>query len=195
MKIFKIIILLIFLVNIPGCEKERIFPVITNIKKQISRKSIIIGDSNVDVIKSTKGMDTSISISKIRKSGISSIGLIDLLKRSKIDTVYNTIFVAIGTNDNYNIDYSLKLKAEIYRVFPNTKEIYVIYGTRGWGSVTNKTERNQNDYYNKYKNNGFKIVKSNGYFTTCLSAHTPNSKYFINIVNKINKINGEPIFE
>lgn len=189
-----LIILLLLVINIPSCTKDKILPIITPNKTTV-RKSIIIGDSNVDVIKATKGIKSNIKISNIRKVGISSIGLVDMLRKSKIDTLYNTIFVAIGTNDNYNIDYSLKLKSEITRIFPNTKEMYVIYGSRGWGSVTNKTEKNQQDYYNKFKTNGFKVIKSNGYFVNCLSAHTPNTRYFNTIVKEMNRINDEIIYE
>jgi len=158
--------------------------------KLVVRKSVLIGDSNVGVIKKTKGFKSvGVSIGPY-KIGITTYGLIDILKNSKVDTTYNTIFVAIGTNDGYTTNNSIELRKQIIKIFPKTREIYVIWGSRGWGYVNNKTVKDEDTFYSKFEKNGYKVIKStDGYFISDDLAHTPNQEYHRYIINQFRIIN------
>lgn len=155
-------------------------------QSQTKQKSILIGDSNVKTIKSTKGFnETGIKIGKY-KSGINTLGLISLLKSEKVDSGITTIFIAIGTNDGYMGDYSLKLRLQLNKTYPNAKKLYVIWGSRGWSGIKFKTIEQQESYYKKFEYSGFQVIKvTSGYFPTDKLAHTANSRFFIDIVERL----------
>jgi len=161
------------------------------VKDQVKPKNpILIGDSNVKTIKSTKGFnETDVKVGKY-KSGISTIGLINLLKSEKVDSNITTIFIAIGTNDGYMGDPSLKLRLQLNKIYPNAKNLYVIWGSRGWSGVKFKTVEQQEAYYKKFQYSGFKIIKvTSGNFSTDKLAHTANQKYQLEIIEKIKNLN------
>ena len=152
-------------------------------------KSILIGDSNVGVIKLTNGFKSSGVDIGPYKSGITTSGLIDILGQSVIDTSHNIIFVAIGTNDIYQTNNSSYLKKQIKIKYPRVSDIYVIWGSRGWGGVKNITIVDQDLFYNRFEFNRFKVIRiTSGNFKNDTLAHTPNQKYQLEIVEKMKKI-------
>lgn len=152
-------------------------------------KSVLIGDSNVGVIKYTKGFSSSGVFLGPYKGGINTQGLINKLKLSKIDKTYNTVFVAIGTNDGYKTDLSKSLLIQIKKTYPNVKNVYVIWGSRGWGGVKNKKISHQECFYKRFEENGFKIIKiTNGYFPSDALAHSANQSYQIEIIKEMVRI-------
>jgi len=160
------------------------------IENQVKAKnSILIGDSNVKTIKSTKGFnETGVKVGKY-KSSISTIGLINLLKSEKVDSNITTIFIAIGTNDVYMGDHSLKLRLQLNKTYPNAKNLYVIWGSRGWSGVKFKTVEQQEAYYKRFEYSGFKVIKvTSGNFPTDRLAHTANQKYQLEIIEKIKNL-------
>jgi hypothetical protein len=159
-----------------------------NIKK--NRISVLIGDSNVGVISNTKGYNQTNIKTGLYKVGISTIDLISMLGKLNPDTTYNTVFVAIGTNDLYKTDNSIKLKKTIQNAFPRVKEIYVIWGSRGWGNVSLIDVKQQDIFYSKFEKNGYKVIKcTKGYFKNSYLAHTPNQPYQNYIIKQFILIN------
>ena len=148
---------------------------------------VLIGDSNVGVIKRTRGFNNIVNLSLgPYKGGISTQGLIDKLKTSKRDNRYNIVFVAIGTNDGYRTDFSKSLMKQIKRTYPNVRDVYVIWGSRGWGGVRHKEISHQETFYKKFEDNGFKVIKvTSGYFPSDALAHSSNQKYQIEIIEEI----------
>ena len=184
MKIFLISIL--FLLFAPFPKKGN---TISNTTHKC-RKSILIGDSNVGVIKSTPGFYKTNTKVGTYKGGINTNQLIQRLKSVKVDTTINCIFVAIGTNDGYIGSPSSKLRLELNRVYPNAKELYVIYGSRGWGGVKYCTLKQQDDFYHKFELNGFKLIRiTTGYFPNDKFAHSFNQSFFKDIIKRIGEIN------
>ena len=159
-------------------------------KKQIQlSKAILIGDSNVSCIKKTKGFkELDITVGK-NKSGINTDQLISLLNTASPDDQIEVVFIAIGTNDGYSGDSSLKLKNKLNEIYPNNKELYVIWGSRGWGGVKNKTLTDQEKFYKKFEKNGFKVIKSTlGFFKTDELAHTCGQDYHKDIIKQMGSI-------
>ena len=131
-KLLFLLILLLFCSNHISKEQHT---TITNQTEEMIVKSILIGDSNVGVIKKTDGFKSSGIDIGPHKSGITTAGLIELLAQSPIDTIHNVVFVAIGTNDIYQTNNSNNLKQQIRKTYTKVKNTYVIWGSRGWGGV------------------------------------------------------------
>ena len=154
-----------------------------------NKKSILIGDSNVSVIKSTRGFREGGINPTVWRVGISTRKLIGMLRGTKPDSSITTVFVAIGTNDGYIGDISSNLKLQLIKTYPNAKELYVIWGSRGWGGVKHSTVDQQSRFYRKFEESGFKQIRvTTGQFSNSNSAHLPNSPFFLEIVNKITLI-------
>lgn len=168
-------------------ERNKYLQVESKVK---TKSTILIGDSNVKTIKSTKGFnETGVKVGKY-KSGTSTIGLINLIKSEKVDSNITTIFIAIGTNDGYMEDHSLKLRLQLNKTYPNAKNLYVIWGSRGWSGVKFKTIEQQESFYSKFEYSGFNIIKvTSGNFSTDKLAHIANQKYQFEIIEKIKNLN------
>lgn len=167
--------------------------------KNDPKKSILIGDSNVNVISHSTGFPP-IKIGP-HKGGITSNELISMLDTSPKDYHILTSFVAIGTNDCYKVtdENSLLLMKKIKYHYPNVKKVYIIWGSLGWGGVKNKTACDQKIYYDRYVKNGFIPInptpisydyKNCSYdvpqhYKDAGSAHEKNSKAVLYIVSKI----------
>ena len=162
------------------------------VKKTSQTKSILIGDSNVFTIKATTGFqDLGVGVG-FAKSGINTKQLAEYIRRQEVDTNVLQIFVAIGTNDAYRGENSKVLWAQIRRVYPKADSIWVIWGSRGWGSTRNCSPKDQELFYQKFSNVGFnQIPIYENYFPTDALAHKPNQKYQLEIVKKIAAINGQ----
>lgn len=153
-------------------------------------KSILIGDSNVNVLSKTKGFSSlGVDIGPY-KSGLTTIGLIDLIGKSNIDTIHTIIFIEIGTNENnYQSNNSESLHKVIRKVYPKSSELYVIWGTRGWGRNKETSIVDQDLFYNRFEFHRFKVIRvTSGYFKTDTLAHTPNQKYQLEVIDRIKKI-------
>lgn len=165
-------------------------------------KTIIHGDSGVEMLRRHYNFPTDICIG-ISKSGASSTTLIKLLSDVRVNHQIESCIIHIGTNDAYQYINALHLKAVLQSKYPNCKQYYIIWGTIGWGSVTNKTPCDQKRYYSKFEMYGFQSITTVGpeynwinciantswnYFSTSQSAHQINSKYNLLITKKLQQL-------
>ena len=180
----------------------------TKITLNISSTSVIMGDSTVGVLAQVPNglKDNKIDIG-YNCEGKDVAWLNKQLSKDK--TVYKnvkTVFVAIGTNDGYATTSTEKgaiktLDSLIKSKFPNAF-LAVVAGTRGWGTVKNITEKQQDTYYYQFdivddwtspgngwlylwavKDDNNKHVSS--YFDDVNKAHNPKNKWFIELMDSI----------
>lgn len=100
--------------------------------------------------------------------------LIGALQKYPVTTSVKNVVISIGTNGGFNIgikDNQAGLMAELKRVFPNAKYVFVT-GSYGWGGNVSITQANVDTYYNVYKNAGATIVKGFGYVGSDADAHS-----------------------
>jgi hypothetical protein len=150
-----------------------------------TQTAIIIGDSLV----------TCLEINQIKKGGksrrISTTGgesslwlggrgvswLIGALKKYPVSSAVKHVIISIGTNGGFNtgtLDNQSGLMAELRRVFPNAKYLFV-KGSYGWGGNAKVNEIDVTNYYNVYKNAGASITTTSlGYVATDAKAHDCN---------------------
>jgi hypothetical protein len=105
-------------------------------------------------------------------------------------TVGSFFQVGIGTNDGYPVKNGTKKDIKAYtelikKKFPSAT-LYVLPGTRGWGSVSNTTLSEMKSYYKQYTDLGWTLlwpkndsnVEIDPYFTTQAKAHDSSSEWF-----------------
>jgi len=98
--------------------------------------------------------------------------------------------VGIGTNDGYPTKDSTKKDIKAYtdlvrKKFPNAT-LYILPGTRGWGSVSNTTLSQMKSYYKQYTDLGWTLLwplnsssnEIDPYFDTQTKAHNSNDEWF-----------------
>lgn len=156
------------------------------VNKIIVQKSILIGDSNVSSIKLSNGFgDLGVKVGP-NKVGITTKGLSEIVKKTTMDESVTKVFVAIGTNDAYHTNDSKMLMSCIRMTYPNVEEVWVIWGSVGWGSNVRINIDQVKKFYQKFNENGFKIIEiENNYFRNDVDAHRANAKYQIEIIKKI----------
>ena len=184
------------------CDKNA-----TKITLNISSTSVIMGDSTVGVLAQVpKGLkDNKIDIG-YNCEGKDVAWLNKQLSKDK--TVYKnvkTVFVAIGTNDGYAYTPTKRgeiktLESLIESKFPNAF-LAVVAGTRGWGTVKNITEDQQDYFYNQFSlvddwtfpSTGWlylwafdeKDKQLSSYFDDVNKAHNPKNEWFIGLMRNI----------
>lgn len=172
------------------------------LQSQIVCKTILHGDSGVGMLQQHWNFPKDICIG-ISKPGASSEKLIQLLFAESINARIENCIVHIGTNDSYQYINALLLKTVLQTKYPNCKKFYVIWGTIGWGSVTNRTPCDQKVYYSKLTAYGFENIittgaeydwikcsakSSSNYFSSSHSAHQINSNYNLLITKKLHHL-------
>ena len=148
-----------------GSEIEKIFTKDKNDpqKKGKSKINIVIGDSQspyvangsekFDLI-STQGGESSLWLGGKTLSWLLSA----VKKHSGSDEVEN-IAICIGTNGMFNPNDDISgLISELKNKFPNAK-LFAIQGSWGWGGLKNVTEKKVRDYYNKFEDQGVKVIE------------------------------------
>ena len=98
--------------------------------------------------------------------------------------------VGIGTNDGYPTKDSTKKDIKSYtdlvrKKFPNAT-VYILPGTRGWGSVSSITLSQMKSYYKQYTDLGWTLLwplnsssnEIDPYFDTQTKAHNSNDEWF-----------------
>lgn len=146
-------------------------------------KAELIGDSSVGLYKALTNQ-IQISHPELNKVGISTIGLLDLLKGfSQIDPEVGLVFIGIGSNDlyqvnNQNVRAAASIRKELQRIFPNA-EFVVVKGGWGWGGLDKFPEgqepKEMDQYYkNVWERSGFNVMeRSQGYSP---QHHTTNNQ-------------------
>jgi hypothetical protein len=133
------------------------------VKKVLPQKNIIIGDSqspyvdwgslNFNLISTTGGQ------SSLWLGGKTLSWLLEAVKVYPGDTTVTNIAICIGTNGGFNKNDKIsELVNECKVKFPNSK-LYVIQGSWGWGGVSNTTETQVRDYYQKFADLGVVVVE------------------------------------
>jgi len=190
----KILFFLLSFFSFNSCSKDFDWDVVradfsTIEKTRFVLKPILIGDSKVGGIKSTKGFNKLNLQVGFFKPGINTEQLINLLDNISVDSTINCVVVSIGTNDGYKGDKSKLLKGKLFEVYPNLVKLFVIRGSIGWGSVKNKSTKDQDSFYSKFQLNGFELIKINNcVIPSDKLAHTPNTPYYQEIITKLSKI-------
>lgn len=172
------------------------------LQSQVVCKTILHGDSGVGMLRHHSNFPDNICIG-ISKPGASSERLIQLIFEEAINANIENCIIHIGTNDSYQFINALLLKTALQSKYPNCKRYYVIWGTIGWGSVTNHTPCDQKKYYSKLTSYGFENIVTTGagydwnvcsptsssnYFSSSQSAHQINSNYNLIITKKLQQI-------
>ena len=174
---------------------------------------MFIGDSNVAVIANSDGYGELYNLGLrlgVHQMGLSSAGLYRSLFKVKRDFNIDKVFIAIGTNDCYireykingqliSNDYSSAIKNRLKYLYPNAKNLYIIWGTIGWGGTRYCKPKNQLFYYHMYVKNGFipinptpydydyhsKDIHVIQYAPDDMAAHTKNSPYVKYIIKEM----------
>jgi hypothetical protein len=126
-------------------------------------KNIIIGDSQTkNIAKNTKKAQL-ISSTEGEKSLWQSSKNLNWLKKAvdkyKKSPDINSVIINIGTNGGFSLTDNVKgLVASIKEKFPNAK-LYAVQGSWGWGGNGNKTIDDINKYYDKFRDNGVKVLE------------------------------------
>jgi hypothetical protein len=154
-----------------GCASILLLASITSIilirrkrnRKSDPTKNIIIGDSQTPFIaKNTKKaiiLDKKGSEESLWKGGMALKWLKNAVLKYKKSPEINSVIINIGTNGGFNLKEDVSgLVDAIKEKFPNA-ELYVVQGSWGWGGNKNKTLQNVKDYYDKFKNEGVKIIE------------------------------------
>lgn len=191
------IIFLLFVILSLSCTKEdivlsEILRTNSSMKKENTEKFILIGDSNVASIKVSSGfskLDVKVGPNKV---GITTKGLSEILRKNSIDESVKIVFVVIGTNDAYKTDDSKILMSSIRKIYPNTEDVWVIWGSIGWGSNKRISYNQVKSFYDKFNKNGFRVIEiQNNYFSNDTDAHRPNTKYQKEIIQKMGDVLGK----
>jgi len=130
----------------------------------VNGRSIIIGDSQTPFItrqsQKIKMLGSVGSENVLWKGGMGLSWLKGAVYKYPITTDVSSVVINIGTNGGFNLKDDVSgLVDELERVFPNAK-LYAVKGSWGWGGNKNKTEKQVNDYYNKFKNEGVEVLKT-----------------------------------
>jgi len=147
-------------------------------------KNIIIGDSQTkNIAKNTKKAQL-ISSTEGEKSLWQSNKNLSWLKKAvdkyKKSPDINSVIINIGTNGGFSLKDNVKgLVASIKEKFPNAK-LYAVQGSWGWGGNGNKTIDDINKYYDKFRDNGVKVLEPP-------IGKTPNPHNYIDSYKKISK--------
>jgi hypothetical protein len=126
-------------------------------------RSIIIGDSQTPFIKKQ-----SIKVELLGdvggenvlwKGGMGLSWLKNAVTKYPITKDITNVIINIGTNGGFNSKDDVSgLVNELKRVFPNAK-LFAVKGSWGWGGNKNVTESKVKDYYDKFSNEGVKILE------------------------------------
>ena len=130
----------------------------------VNGRSIIIGDSQTPFItrqsQKIKMLGPVGGENVLWKGGMGLNWLKGVVSKYPITTDVSNVVINIGTNGGFNINENVSgLMNELKRVFPNA-DFYAVKGSWGWGGNKNKTEKQVNDYYNKFKNEGVVVLKT-----------------------------------
>ena len=132
------------------------------INENKEKKSIIIGDSQTPFIarqsKIVKMLGNVGSEKVLWKGGMGLSWLKNATSNYPISKDVSNVVINIGTNGGFNPkDDVTGLVNELKRVFPNAK-LYAVKGSWGWGGNVNKTVKQVDDYYQKFKNEGVYVI-------------------------------------
>jgi len=130
----------------------------------LADKSIIIGDSQTPYIakqsQKIKMLGSVGGENVLWKGGIGLKWLKDAVTKYPVSNDVKNVVINIGTNGGFNIkDDVLGLINELKRVFPKSK-FYAVKGSWGWGGNKNKTQKEVDVYYDKFKNNGVSVFNT-----------------------------------
>jgi hypothetical protein len=131
-------------------------------EEQKKGRSIIIGDSQTPFIKKESSkvqMLGSVGGENVLwKGGMGLRWLKDAVSKYPITKDIKNVIINIGTNGGFNSNEDIGgLVNELKRVFPNAK-LFAVKGSWGWGGNKNVTETKVNSYYDKFENEGVKII-------------------------------------
>ena len=131
-------------------------------EEQKKGRSIIIGDSQTPFIKK---QSTKIEMlgnvggeNVLWKGGMGLNWLKNAVSNYPVTKDITNVVINIGTNGGFNSNEDIGgLVNELKRVFPNAK-LFAVKGSWGWGGNKNVTETKVNSYYDKFENEGVKII-------------------------------------
>ncbi len=128
----------------------------------VNGKSIIVGDSQTPFIarqsKKVKMLGSVGGENVLWKGGMGLKWLRDATSNYPISKDVSNVVINIGTNGGFNLKDDISgLVSQLRRVFPNAK-LYVVKGSWGWGGNKNKTVKQVDDYYNKFKDEGVTVM-------------------------------------
>lgn len=128
----------------------------------VNGKSIIIGDSQTPFIarqsKKVKMLGNVGGENVLWKGGMGLKWLRDATSKYPISKDISNVVINIGTNGGFNPKDDISgLVSQLKRVFPNSK-LYVVKGSWGWGGNKNKTVKQVDDYYKKFKDEGVTVM-------------------------------------
>jgi hypothetical protein len=189
-------------VNTNDCDTSS-----TKITFSVSSTSVIIGDSTVGVLDQVPNglKDNKIDI------GYNCVGKTvtwlnkQLPQDKKVYRNVKHVFVAIGTNDGYDLSSTKReeiktLDSLISSKFPNALKS-VVAGTRGWENVKNITQKRQDEFYNMFEDLGWVYLWSgpntgnqprrSSYFDDVNKAHNPKDIWFIGLMDEIRIANNK----
>jgi hypothetical protein len=177
---------------------------IGSVQQATTLDTIIIGDSHTDCLEKNivKGGGKARRISPIEgESSLWQVGkgvswLIGALKKYPVTTSVKNVIVSIGTNGGFNTlidsvpggDDQAGLMAELARVFPNAKYIFV-KGSYGWGGNVGKTAYDVLIYYLGFESLGATTVEGIGQVTDAQS-HYCNLGIYSTITSNIIRLVG-----
>ena len=130
--------------------------------EQQKGRSIIIGDSQTPFIKKQSNKIEMLGNvggeNVLWKGGMGLKWLKDAVSKYPITKDIKNVVINIGTNGGFNSNEDIDgLVNELKRVFPNAK-LFAVKGSWGWGGNKNVTETKVNSYYDKFENEGVKII-------------------------------------
>jgi hypothetical protein len=133
-------------------------------KNKKNGRSIIIGDSQTPFItkqsQKIKMLGSVGGENVLWKGGMGLSWLKGAVSKYPVTKDVKDVVINIGTNGGFNLKDDVSgLMNELERVFPNAY-FYVVKGSWGWGGNINKTEKQVNDYYNKFKDEGVQVLKT-----------------------------------
>lgn len=125
-------------------------------------RSIIIGDSQTPFIKKQSNkieMLGSVGGENVLwKGGMGLKWLKDAVSKYPITKDIKNVVINIGTNGGFNAKDDVSgLIRELKRVFPNAK-LFVVKGSWGWGGNKSVTDSKVNTYYQKFADEGVKVL-------------------------------------
>ncbi len=124
--------------------------------------NIIIGDSQTPFIarqsKKIKMLGQTGGENVLWKGGMGLSWLKNAVSKYPVNSEVDNVIINIGTNGGFNSKDDISgLVKELKRVFPKAK-LFVVKGSWGWGGNKSVTESKVNSYYDKFAEEGVKII-------------------------------------
>lgn len=125
-------------------------------------RSIIIGDSQTPFIKNqSKKIEMLGNIggeNVLWKGGMGLSWLKGAVKKYPVTKDVSNVVINIGTNGAFSPKDDISgLVSELKRVFPNAK-LFAVQGSWGWKGNKNVTQEQVDKYYERFKNQGVKVL-------------------------------------